>query len=569
MISLYVATHAYINNRFVNGYVGRLYGTYNAVLALLFLMAFFLLQEFFHEDIGTTALYFLVFLIFYNAVFFYLQGKWRLNIKSENLKKEEFLILGTGRVSRTILAVLNEDSNISVVGYIGENKQLINKFVNNLKCVCDLDGLELYLTKRRCSIIVPVDDIEQNKMPFISQIAQKTKCRLILLKPDFNINVQSLKHTSIPDLSPNDIIASKVGSLSILEQRNFENKVVLIAGGAGSIGMAIVNQLILMNVKKIICLDRSELSTYQFSEVVRKEGSNFSGQLEFKVGCIGDEVIVSEIFESGVDIVINAAAYKHVPICEENINACVINNILKTYTFIKLSEKFGVKYFMQISTDKAVRPTNVMGASKRICELFVMNRRKQNKQTNFQIVRFGNVIGSSGSVFHIFADQIKTGGPVTVTHKDITRYLMLIEDAAKLVLKSIFLSQNNAVYLLDMGTPVKISELADQMIIAHGRLLPDKFGDGHDELVIQKSFTGLRPGEKLHEELSHNKNSISTSINGVLSVDTNDTELMSDKEILKIIDKCLLSKNDNDKRTLLKKIVLDYNCPQNIEGFAE
>ena len=167
------------------------------------------------------------------------------------------------------------------------------------------------------------------------------------------------------------------------------------------------------------------------------------------MGCIGDEIIVSD-FRSRCHIVINAAA--NMFLFAKKMNACVINNILKTYTFIKLSEKFGVKYFMQISTDKAVRPTNVMGASKRICESFVMNQRKQNKQTNFQIVRFGNVIGSSGSVFHIFADQIKTGGPVTVTHKDITRYLMLIEDAAKLVLKSIFLSQDNAVYLLDMGS---------------------------------------------------------------------------------------------------------------------
>lgn len=268
-------------------------------------------------------------------------------------------------------------------------------------------------------------------------------------------------------------------------------KTILVTGGGGSIGSELCRQIAELSPKRLIILDVYENNAYGIQQELKMK---FGGKLDLSVeiATICDKKELEEIFKiENIDVVFHAAAHKHVPLMEKNVEEAVKNNVFGTLNLIECSDKYGVKKFVQISTDKAVNPTNVMGATKRICEMLVQMKDKESK-TEFVAVRFGNVLGSNGSVIPLFEEQIKKMGPVTVTHPDIIRYFMTIPEAVSLVLTAGGLASGGEIFILDMGAPVKIKDLAENLIRLSG------FIPGED---IKIEYTGLRPGEKLYEEL--------------------------------------------------------------------
>jgi len=286
----------------------------------------------------------------------------------------------------------------------------------------------------------------------------------------------------LEDISIEDLLARHPKDLNLRLIEDFiKDKSILITGAGGSIGSEIVHQCYKFGASRLTLVDSSEFNLYQIGQQIP--------DVDLRLLSVTDKKIVDALFhEVKPDIVIHAAAYKHVPICESNPEVAVKNNILGTKNVIDCSVKHEVKKLVVISTDKAVRPTNIMGATKRVTELYAQN--VDSKNTEIVAVRFGNVLGSSGSVIPKFKEQIETGGPVTVTHPEITRYFMLIPEACQLVLQTAAIAKGGELFILDMGEPIKIVDLANQMIRLYGK---------EDEIEV--IFTGLRPGEKLYEEL--------------------------------------------------------------------
>lgn len=325
-----------------------------------------------------------------------------------------------------------------------------------------------------------------------------------------------------------------------------KGQTVFVSGGGGSIGGEIVRQIARSGVaEKIIVFDIAENGTYEIQREIHRDYPEVD--LKILIGSVRDEKRLCEIFEKyRPSIVYHAAAHKHVPLMEDSPKEAVKNNVLGTYNLAKTADRYGVKKFVLISTDKAVEPTNVMGATKSICEMIVFALNKKS-DTQYLAVRFGNVMGTSGSVIPIFKDQIKKGGPVTVTHPDMARYFILIHDAATLILQAGALSNGGEVFILDMGEPVKIRELAENLIRLCGHI-PDK--------DIEIHYTGLRDGEELHEELPVCKESIQKTENGLIYVAT-PKDFDADAFLEKIENMRNAVENATDRETvaMIKQIV--------------
>jgi FlaA1/EpsC-like NDP-sugar epimerase len=341
--------------------------------------------------------------------------------------------------------------------------------------------------------------------------------------------------TQLKDISVEDLLARHPNDLDKTAIKNFiTNKVVLITGAGGSIGSQIARECVNFGAKQLILLDHSEFNLYSISQELEKYNPIMVMQ------SVSNKELLDKTFQKYTpDIVIHAAAYKHVPLVEDNISEAIINNVVGTKNTIDCSIKYKAEKFLLISTDKAVRPTNVMGTTKRICELYLQNVDSQD--TQMVAVRFGNVLGSSGSVIPKFKSQIEAGGPITVTHKDITRYFMLIPEACELVLQAASLGNKGEIFILDMGEPIRIADLAQKMIELSGR----------DNIAIE--YTGLRPGEKLYEELLIDDSDAKTQYESitVAGKTTYDIEKLN-KDISELL-------NTQDKLTKLKEIVPEFN----------
>lgn len=337
----------------------------------------------------------------------------------------------------------------------------------------------------------------------------------------------------------------------------YKDKVILITGGGGSIGSELCRQLAKMDPKQIIILDIYENGAYDVQQELKiAYGNNINLQIE--ICSITHKKALEKVFKQyHPQIIINAAAHKHVPLMEHNCVEAIYNNVFGTKNLIELCEKYNAQRFMMVSTDKAVNPTNVMGATKRMCEMMVQSASMYG-HVKYSATRFGNVLGSAGSVIPLFKRQIAKGGPVTLTDKRIIRYFMTIPEASQLVLQSGAMANNGELFVLDMGQPVKILDLAENMI---------KLSGAHDIEIIE---TGLRPGEKLYEELLMNSQTLTKTDNDLIFIEK-DTPLSKEEidEKLEVLRNAIESEDDNDAREALRSVVPTFRRPEEINKHVE
>ena len=414
--------------------------------------------------------------------------------KTNNINKKNILIIGAGEATKILLNTLKGSLNdtYNVVGLIDDNANKIDYAISGKKIlgtrfdiprICKENNVE--------AIFFTISNISNRERRKILEICQKTGCKVRILPGTKELIknkpiMENFRNIEIEDLLGRDTIKLDNKNIGKL----IKNKVVLVTGGGGSIGSELCRQIIKYNPDRLVMIDIYENNLYDIEQELKFDYPEI--KIDAIVASIRDKQRLNEIFEQYKPyLVFHAAAHKHVPLMETSPLEAIKNNVFGTYNVVNCADQFNVKRFILISTDKAVNPTNVMGATKRLCEMIVQAKNKVS-QTEYAAVRFGNVLGSNGSVVPLFKKQIANGGPVTVTHKDITRFFMTIPEAVSLVLQAMSGAKGGEIFVLDMGEPVKIYDMAVKLIKLSG-LEPN--------VDIQIKVTGLRPGEKLYEEL--------------------------------------------------------------------
>jgi FlaA1/EpsC-like NDP-sugar epimerase len=465
--------------------------------ALTFATSSFLLQA----DIprSTIIIHFVILLIFIGSPRLFIRA-----IVSQMSKNgtEPVLIYGAGHQGIALANSLMNSDTYRPCAFIDDNKRKQNTVIHGLKVFPASQLDELLESSQRKKVLLALGSASSStRKRLLEQLASKKV--EVLTTPSVNdivsgkAQIEEVKKVDIEDLLGRD----PVPALSELVQQCITDKVVAITGAGGSIGSELCRQVLLQKPTKLILIELNEFSLYTIEQELNqlKEAQGLEMDIISILGSVQKEHRLKTIFETfKVETVYHAAAYKHVPMVEHNVVEGVRNNVFGTWYCAEAAIKAQVKNFVLISTDKAVRPTNVMGTSKRVAELVLQALAKRQKDTRFTMVRFGNVLGSSGSVVPLFHRQIQQGGPITVTHPDIIRYFMTIPEAAQLVIQAGSMGKGGDVFVLDMGEPVKITSLARKMIHLSG--LSEKHEQNPSgDIAIE--YTGLRPGEKLYEEL--------------------------------------------------------------------
>jgi FlaA1/EpsC-like NDP-sugar epimerase len=467
-----------------------------AFLSFILLIAIKLITDF-NENIPRSVIILfpiiLVFILGGNRLIYRLYNEKNLYIEFfKSTSSKPILIIGAGSASISLAKELSMGNEYNVVGFLDEDQSIHNREINKIKILGGIEYLSQAVERFNISQIIVSIPMTQNILRKKVLLLASNLNLKVLIAPSAdelvsgNLKISHLRDVDVSDLLGRNVVDLNTASLN----KEFNKKNIFITGAGGSIGSELCKQIIKFKPKKIICFDLSEYALYQLEEYFKPEVH--SVELIFLLGDIKNASRLNEVFlKYKPDIVFHTAAYKHVPLIENNnILAAFSNNVFGTYTLAKACKKNNVKKFILVSTDKAVNPTNIMGASKRLAEKICVGLQGQ-KGTNFITVRFGNVLDSSGSVIPKFRKQIESGGPITVTHPDITRFFMAIPEAAQLVMQSSTMGFGGEIFVLDMGEQVLINELAKNMIKLSGL----------NEEDIEIKFTGLRPGEKLYEEI--------------------------------------------------------------------
>lgn len=424
---------------------------------------------------------------------------WRLIYDHRNRypmdgDNENILIVGAGSSGESLLRDIKRKSSYYVLGFIDDDPRKNGLEVHGVPVLGDIEHMSTIISKNRISLVfVAIPTANSKTMRrIINQcdsfdVPVRTLPSLSALAAG-QVNTNALRPVHLEDLLGRDQVELNWDMI----EKSIHGKRVLVTGGGGSIGSELCRQVLRLVPSDLMIVDHSEYNLY---EIKRELQTNYKNTpIQFILQSVNDKVGLTRTFEQfSPDIVFHAAAYKHVPMLQNQIRTAVLNNIIGTQIVAECAVNAGVDKFILISTDKAVNPTNVMGSTKRIAELYCQNL-NQRVPTQFITVRFGNVLGSAGSVVPLFQDQLEKGGPLTVTHPDIERYFMTIPEACQLILQAMVNGLGGEIFVLDMGAPIKISYLAEQMI----RLAGKKPGE---DIMIE--YTGLRPGEKLYEELFH------------------------------------------------------------------
>jgi FlaA1/EpsC-like NDP-sugar epimerase len=413
-------------------------------------------------------------------------------------KRKQTLIYGAGNAGIQLVESLTKSIDYAPVAFIDDDKQKQGTIINYLQ-IFSFDNIDRVLKKYDVKLILlAIPSASQKRRVEILKKLSKFPLEVKVLPSLDNIvngevTIDSIKHVQVEDILGRDAVDPKENLL----KKNIKGKNILITGAGGSIGSELCRQILNLSPKKIVLFENSEFNLYSIHQELLQ--SRKRSEIIPKLATVTNLYQINKVIsENQINTIFHAAAYKHVPMVEMNISEGVYNNVIGTYNVAKAAIENKVENMLLISTDKAVRPTNVMGASKRFSELVLQAFSDKNSYTCFSMVRFGNVLDSAGSVVPLFRKQIKEGGPVTVTHRNITRYFMSIPEAVQLVLQAGAMAKGGDVFVLDMGDPIKILDLAYRMIHLSG-LKPIDTENPNGDIKIK--FTGLRPGEKLYEEL--------------------------------------------------------------------
>ena len=450
----------------------------------------------------------------------YIALKYSISNRTKN--KIRAMIVGAGNAGTMIIREFKTTDKIDYlpICLIDDDPNKLNKNIYGVKVVGGTADIPKLAEKYSIDeIIIAMPSVPKTEIKRVYDICEVTKCKVKTLPGIYQIvngdaSVTALREVRITDLLGRDQISVNLDEI----MGYIEDRVILVTGGGGSIGSELCRQIATHNPRQLIILDIYENNAYEIEQELKRRHPELN--LLTLIASIRDEVKINDVFKKyKPEIVFNAAAHKHVPLMETSPNEAVKNNVFGTLNVAKCADKYKSKVFVQISTDKAVNPTNIMGATKRICEMIIQTIGRHSKHTNFVAVRFGNVLGSNGSVIPLFEKQIAEGGPVTVTHKDIIRYFMTIPEAVSLVLQAGAYARGGQIFVLDMGEQVRIYDLACNLIKLSG-LEPD--------VDIKIEFTGLRPGEKLYEERLMDEEGMQKTPNGLINI-ANPIQLDEDK----------------------------------------
>ena len=426
--------------------------------------------------------------------------------------REHVMIIGAGAVGQTLIKeLINSDKmNVKVCCIIDDNPSKIGKQLEGIPIVGDRRSIVEMAAKYEIDrIIYAIPATTGKNRKDILNICKETKCRLQTVPGVYQlvngeVSVSKLRNVEITDLLGRAQV--KVNNEEIFAA--IKGKTVMVTGGGGSIGSELCRQISHAEPKQLIIFEIYENNAYEIQQELKRTCPNLN--LVTLIGSVRNTNRINWVIEKyRPDVIFHAAAHKHVPLMEDSPNEAIKNNVIGTYKTAKAAAQYGVKKFVLISTDKAVNPTNIMGASKRLCEMVVQMMNRESPNTDFVAVRFGNVLGSNGSVIPLFKKQIAEGGPVTVTDKNIIRYFMTIPEAVSLVLQAAYYAKGGEIFVLDMGDPVKIDDMARNLIRLSG-FTPD--------IDIMIEYTGLRPGEKLYEELLMNEEGLQHTQNELIYI---------------------------------------------------
>ena len=431
------------------------------------------------------------------------------NTKSDG--KPNVLIVGAGSAGTMILREIQSSDKINyhTVGFLDDEKSKLHSTILGVRVLGTTDEVEKIARENNVNlIIIAIPSASAKVIKEISAKCVNAKCEVKILPGlyqfvDGQVSVSKLRQVDVNDLLGREPVHTNLNDIV----GYIEDKVVLVTGGGGSIGSELCRQIANHNPKQLIILDIYENNAYDIEQELKRKMPNLN--LLTLIASVRDSKKIDNVFAKyRPDIVFHAAAHKHVPLMETSPNEAVKNNVIGTYNVVKAADEHGVEKFVQISTDKAVNPTNIMGATKRICEMIIQAYSKRSK-TCFVAVRFGNVLGSNGSVIPLFKKQIQEGGPVTLTHPDIIRYFMTIPEAVNLVLQAGANANGGEIFVLDMGEQVKIYDLAVNLI---------KLSGYEPHIDIDIKITGLRPGEKLYEERLMAEEGLTKTANDKISI---------------------------------------------------
>ncbi len=493
--------------------------------------AFVLYMPFFHGEIRIALLISELFIYLFGVNFLMYAYQYLVNFCQSD-KQQSLVIFGAGQTGSQLVREL---TRYQLKVFIDDDTTMQNRSINGVRIVSRQLFKDKFTQDKIDLLVIAIPSANAKQIqaayhfcqPLVNTIKVLPSLTSLLINQPYS---QQLKKIEIKDL-----LARHPADLDLsLIKRALSNKTVLITGAGGSIGSELAKQCIRFGVQHLLLLDHSEFNLYQIQQDL-----NASNTSPILLSVINKSALRQIFKQHKIDLVIHAAAYKHVPMVEVNIEQGVLNNVIGTKNVLDVAIENEVQKVILISTDKAVRPTNIMGATKRVCELYAQN--VISNSTQIISVRFGNVLGSSGSVIPLFESQIKAGGPITITHPDITRYFMLIDEAAQLVLQASTLGKAREVFILDMGEPIKIIDLAKQMITLSG--VQD----------VEIKTVGLRSGEKLYEELLINDSDKKTQYPSITVAKSDKTDIaLLNAQIEQLIKQL-------DKVSMLKEIVPEFN----------
>lgn len=498
-------------------------------------------------------------LFFVGSISSRLMGLFFLNlILNANITRIPVLIYGAGAAGIQLVSALRQSSEVKPVAFIDDNIRLQKSIFAGLSVYPPSELEKLVRNKKIRRILIAIPSIEKARRREIIQSLDHLSCDVQVLPSyvelisgvDILAGLRSVSADELLGREKLDLIDPDIA-------KSYHKKSIMITGAGGSIGAELCRQMLKFTPSKLVLFEQSEIALYQIERellpLVKKRGI----EIETVLGSVCDgETVAHVLSKHKVQIIFHAAAYKHVPLVESNELAGLRNNVLGTHTMAEMAAEAGVERFVLISTDKAVRPTNIMGASKRLAEMIVQDADKRYSGTIFSMVRFGNVLGSSGSVIPLFREQIAKGGPITLTHEDVTRFFMAISEAAHLVLISGSFATGGDIFVLDMGQSIKIFDLARRMVELSDLTVVDaKHPDGDIEIIT----TGLRPGEKLYEELLIGEETLSTPHPKILRAKEKGLTTRQVEKTLKKLNKTLKTNDVKAARALIAQCVEGYH----------